>query len=109
MIFFPKVLKIDLNTRLHNLFQSRDSIATCKLNLLVTLISLIKKGMIQSFPHIYIENQFQIFIFQKVIFLSYLDCPGSKRNYILYTNFLTMYSKVMKIVAPIATPQPHAV
>jgi len=72
--FFPKMLKIELNKGLQSLFKSRKSITICKPKLLVTFISLIKMKWFKDF-HVYVnlENQFQIFVFEKSDFFICLD------------------------------------
>ena len=45
LLFFSKILKIELNKRLQGLFYNKNSITTCKLKFLITFISLTNIGM----------------------------------------------------------------
>jgi len=65
--------------------------------LLITFDSLIKMEWFKAF-HVYInlENQFQSFIFEKVIFLIYLDCVPDEKSNILGHNFWLVFPNVIK-------------
>jgi len=56
ILFCQKILKIE---GLQSLFWSRDSITTCKLKLLITLIALIKMEWFKaSYDYINLKKQF---------------------------------------------------
>jgi len=59
-----------------------------------------KNRMIQSFPCLYKSKKINFkFLFQKkMIFLIFLNCFGKKKNYISYNKFLTIYSKIIKVI-----------
>jgi len=59
LLFFPKILKIELHQGLQSLFYSRESMTTHKLEVFITFISSIKVEWLKAF-HVSINLEKQI-------------------------------------------------
>jgi len=88
IFFSSKILQIELNKQLQNLFESRESISAHKLKLFITFDLLIEIERFKDFyVYINLEKQFQIFIFEKSDFFYLPKLPAGQKNNILGHNF----------------------
>jgi len=100
ILFFSKNIENCVNKGLQSFKKNRDSIIACKLKLLITFDSLIKMEWFKAFHvHITLEEQFQIFVFEKSVFFICSDYSAREKNNVLGQNFWLIFPNAIKFSA----------